>query len=252
MSEKIALVVLSYNGLKVSQKFYEHLSKNTDLDRLQVIWIDNGSTDNTQNWLGDLVDSNSNFTCFLNTKNEGVIGGRNMGFDVFMKGKTEKSGEVDEIWACNYLMFLDNDQYVQEGWLDQHLAALGENSMVGVESWQMNKTFIPVRRNDKPSDWYNYVGCGGMLIKRSAVMTIGKFDPVFNPSYYEDPDYCFRAAELGLKVGWNYEHRIVHHPHQTLGVSPDRNQRFINSLNAFRKKWGGKEPPHFIQAKLNS
>jgi GT2 family glycosyltransferase len=249
MSDRVALVVLSHNGLPVSQKFMRQLKDHTDPEKLQLIWIDNGSTDGTTEWLAGVDDFHA--ARFFCPENKGVIGGRNMGFEVFFKGGHPQAGDVEGVLDCPYLLFLDNDQYVKEGWLEQHFSVLNSGyDLIGVEAWQLSSNFLPVKRVTQEGTWFNYVGCGGMLIRRAAAEKIGSFDDIFNPSYYEDPDYCFRAAELKLKVGWNANSRIIHVPHQTLGVASDRSARFVKSLNAFRQKYKGKTSPRFVQTKL--
>lgn len=250
MADRVAIVVLSHNGLPVSVKFLNSLQKHTDPQKYQLVWIDNGSTDGTVKWLTDQTedaDRKFDLHCIFSPSNLGVIGGRNFGFDLFFGSMKDTVDLTD----CNYLLFLDNDQFVREGWLEQHMAVLNSGyDLVGVEAWQMNKSFLPTARIESLMHWYAYVGCGGMLIRREAAEKLGSFDKVFNPSYFEDPDYCFRAAKENLKVGWNFANRITHLPHQTLGNAPDKAQRFVNSLQAFRAKWYGTEPPHFMQTKL--
>ena len=57
MGDKAAIVVLSHNGLKVSQKFVKHLEANTDPDKFTLVWIDNGSTDGTTAYLDTAIKS---------------------------------------------------------------------------------------------------------------------------------------------------------------------------------------------------
>lgn len=78
---------------------------------------------------------------------------------------------------------------------------------------------------------------------REVFESVGKFDPIFNPSYFEDPDYNFRVLDNGFKIGWNIKSRIIHMPHQTLGHAHDKQQRFIRSMQNFQKKWGKRLPP---------
>lgn len=250
--DRIAIVVLSYNGMAVSKKFLDSIKKHTDPKKYQLVWIDNGSTDGTVDMLNQIMnDEKRNFDmhCVFSPVNTGVIGGRNMGFDLF-NGVAKDTVNLSD---CNFLMFIDNDQFVREGWLEQHLEVINSGyDLIGVEAWQLNDSFLPTSKIEKLSHWFSYVGCGGMVIRRSTVEKLGKFDEVFNPSYYEDPDYCFRAVREGLKVGWNFAARITHLPHQTLGNAPDKSQRFIKSYQAFRAKWHGQKPPRLLQEKLTA
>lgn len=228
---KVFLVVLSHNSLDTTKKFLDLLYKYTDPNLFHLYFIDNGSSDETPKFLQDF--RKENMSILLSESNTGVIGGRNLGFDSFMNHT-----EYDT------LMFLDNDQYVREGWFEQHMDVLNTGyDMIGVEAWRLSPTFIPLRKLTSLNDTFNYVGCGGMLVRREVVDKIGSYDMQFNPSYYEDPDYNKRAHDAGFKIGWNIKSKIIHFPHQTLGKAADRSQRFMNSLQKFRNKWKGQSMP---------
>lgn len=181
-SAPVALCVLSCNGIDTSKEFLTHLVNQTDDEDYDLIWIDNGSKDGTKKLLTEHWDSHSNATIIFNKENSGVIGGRNIGFEEFLNGNCDSE----------YLMFLDNDQFVRRDWLQQHRNVIDHGyDLIGVESWQMSKRFMPNQKNYRLTDWFSYVGCGGMMIRREAVENIGMFDEQFNPCYFEDPDYCY-------------------------------------------------------------
>lgn len=249
--DKIALVVLSYNGKTTNEKFLFDLDLNTDPSKFSLVWIDNGSTDGTATMLMSLVQSPNrkyDMSLIANPDNLGVIGGRNLGFKAFF-GETP---EID-LSDCNYLVFLDNDQFVKPQWLEQHLSFLKSGyDVAGMEAWQMNQRFTPTLRVTAPDQWFSFLSGCGFSVSRKAAERIGSFDMRFNPAYFEDPDYCFRAVDLGLRLGWNYRAMVKHQPHQTLGSRADRMQILMKSLRAFADKWKGREVPRLIQTNIPS
>ncbi len=162
-------------------------------------------------------------------KNLGVINGRNKAFDIYNSIENKP----------DYLCFLDNDQYVQAGWLDQHYSVLNQTNshIVGVEAWLQNDRFFPIKQCKNPREPWSYIGCGGMLMHKSVTDKIGLFDSQFNPCYFEDPDFCFMAIKSGFRLSWNYKAKIIHIPHQTLGKNPNRMKNFRESLRKFQMKW---------------
>jgi O-antigen biosynthesis protein len=237
----VAIVVLSYNALDITKRFVDYLFSHTKVEQFRVLFIDNGSSDSTPEFLIELSGEKPNVSVNLQPTNTGVIGGRNIGFDWFVS-------EVDD---CDLLLFLDNDQFVQEGWLEHHLSVLDSGyDMVGVEAWQMNIRFAPIKHITDISDWFTYVGCGGMMMWRHVVDVLGGFDERFNPSYFEDPDYNFRSLDAGFSIGWNVNAKIVHMPHQTLGNAPDKQQRFLRSYQQFQAKWRGRNAQRLKQSVL--
>jgi len=221
-----AIIVLSYNGLEVTKKFLKHLYANTD--NFVLLMIDNGSTDGSVEYLSDFCNK-YNAVFIANDKNLGVIDGRNQGYKIY--------SSLPDRPSC--FCFLDNDQFVNSGWLDHHYDVMNQSEadLVGVEAWLMNSSFRPVKQCKNTRDPWTYVGCGGMLIKEIVAETIGMFDPQFNPCYFEDPDYCFRAIDAGFNIAWNSKAKLIHLPHQTLGKNSNRMKHFQISHAKFLDKW---------------
>jgi len=233
---RVFLSVLTYNGLAVTQKFVKKFYKNTDSSLAVLAITDNGSTDGTGEFLDDLHAEHDNVLVTKNDENKGVIGGRNQGFDLFLDSDSE------------LLCFLDNDQFVREGWLEQHIAVLESGyGLVSVEAWEMSESFMPRRKNVSLKQTFTYVGCGGMLIRREVVEKVGKFDEQFNPSWFEDPDYNIRTKDAGFQIGWNICARIDHLPHQTLGKSPNKREIFLRSYSRFKEKYKKRRLPRLKQ-----
>jgi GT2 family glycosyltransferase len=232
MNNQTAIIVLTHNNLDVTKKFLDLLFQYTD--NFYPIIIDNGSTDGTVDFLDkkEYISKNIDMTLVYNQDNLGVIGGRNQGYSL--------SKSIQDI---DYICFLDNDQFVKKGWLDQYYSFIdkGNYDIVGCDAWLMNRDFKPIYNCKKSSDPFSYVGCGGMFLKKDVAFNLEIngciFDEIFNPAYFEDPDLNFRARLKNYKIGWNYEAKIIHFPHQTLGKSPERMRLFLNSYSSFLSKW---------------
>lgn len=235
-----AIVVLSHNGLDINKRFIHSLYKHTE--NFHLIIIDNASSDGSLEYFKEIVSEKSNIVLQSNRKNLGVIGGRNQGYEIYsqMVNKPE------------YLVFLDNDQFCQKNWLFLHHQVMeeGKYDVVGVEAWLLNSAFWPVKNCRKPGEPFSYVGCGGMMIKSKVLDAVGIFDERFNPCYFEDPDFCFRARKSGFRIGWNYKPRLLHVPHQTLGKNSKRRFFLQQSHQRFKEKWKGVKMPHMFQVKL--
>jgi GT2 family glycosyltransferase len=106
----------------------------------------------------------------------------------------------------------------------------------------MNKNLLPKIKVAKYGDRFTYVGCGGMYIKKEVVESVGLFDEIFNPCYFEDPDYNFRCVQKGFKIDWIPNLPLIHKAHSTLGKRNDKRIKFRSSWELFNKKWSGKIP----------
>jgi len=223
----IAILVLTYNRLEVTKKFLNLLYLNTSIP-FHLFILDNGSSDGTPEYLrNELFGSKDNLQIFLEKNNLGIVKGRNKLITEAMK--------IDEI---DKVLILDNDQYVNKNWINNHLSFLNLGyDLVGIEGWQMRSDFYPFKKNKNQSDFFSYTGCGGMLIKREVIDKIGLFDERFF-QFFEDPDFNFRAFEYGFKIGWNYNPIITHLPHKLL--NKENRKHFFESWEKFKKKWSGR------------
>jgi hypothetical protein len=180
-------------------------------------------------YLKTISDKQKNITLFLSPENLGCVNGRNYAYSL--------SADTD------YVCFIDDDQFVSNGWVESYLSHIERGyDIVGFEGWRMRDDFFPNKKVLKNED-YNYVGCGGMFLKRKVIDDIGLFDPQFNPLYFEDPDFCWKADKAGYKICWNEEEKIFHKPHRLL--NPERRVYFNKSWHLFQKKWKNHKMPIF-------
>jgi GT2 family glycosyltransferase len=64
--------------------------------------------------------------------------------------------------------------------------------------------------------------CGGaMAFRREEFVSLGGFDPLFAPFYWEDVDLSYRARKRGRRVLWVGEARVDHDHGRTIGTRFD-------------------------------
>lgn len=243
---RTSIVVLAHNSIDMSKKFLEALYSNTN--NFYLILIDNASNDGSVEYFLSFYENHKdNMTFVKNEINNGVIGGRNQGYELYKKMAKDVAGD--------FLVFLDNDQICQKGWLESHHFFMqeGKYDIIGVEAWLLNSSFWPIRNCKKPGEPFTYVGCGGMMMKREVPEKIGMFDEIFSPCYFEDPDFCIRAIKNGFNIGWNYFAKILHIPHQTLGKINSQKRNFFlkKSHDNFKKKWHNTKLRSLYQTKID-
>jgi len=141
-----------------------------------------------------------------------------------------------------FVLFLNNDTLVQEGFLDAMVAAY--ESGVGIVGPQVlypsgllqeaggrirvDCSPALIGHGASPEDPrfgyrrdVEYISGACLLIERALFDELGGFDPLFYPAYYEDVDLCFRVRERGLRVVYEPTARIVHFMSETMSsLSP--------------------------------
>jgi GT2 family glycosyltransferase len=242
----IAIILLTYNGLKYTKKCIKNLIDYTD--NFNLIIVDNNSTDGTVEYLKSISDQHSNITLELLDKNIGVIKGRNLGYRISIESNT----------GIQYVMFIDNDQFVSESWQDVYLNIMREGfDIVGSEAWKMDRrTMFPKCRCTSLGEEFSYVGAGGMMIKHDVIKNIGMFDERFSPMYFEDPSFCFDAFKEGYSIIWR-PFFIDHMQHNLLKKEGEdrRKEYFFNSHKKFVEKYINlylptfKNPPKSLRIK---
>jgi len=220
----IDVLLLTYNNLSSTQQCVNNLYKFTSNFKLFI--LDNGSQEDTIKYLKKINKQNNNIYINFQEKNHGIIKGRNKCFDF-----SRENSDSERI------IFLDNDQYVQENWLDSYLEKMKDFDILGIEAWTMREhDFYPMRKTRQSEKNFSYVGAGGMTLNAKLFEELGKFDEDYEFIYFEDPDLCFKAYQQGYKVGWNCSLVIEHHHIGSL-LSGKNKKYFIRNWKIFQNKW---------------
>lgn len=219
----VSVILLFYNRAEVSLQCLETLSEAAGDIPFEVIIIDNASTDQTSL----LLDRIKNARIVRNPENQGFGGGCNQAADL-------ASGR--------YLFFLNNDTQLIPNSLkvlvetleaEENIGAVGGRLIfpdgrlqeAGSIIWQ-DGTCVGYGRYDDPfMPEYSYKRdvdfCSGamLLTPRELFFSMGKFDPRYQPAYYEDADYCMQLWESGYRVVYQPFAVAVHHEYGSAGSS---------------------------------
>ena len=121
--------------------------------------------------------------------------------------------------------YLNPDGTLQEAgsvvWSDGTTSAVGD----GVDAAPMNFE----RKVD-------YISGGSLLINKEVWDELGGFDEVYYPAYFEDVDFCLRAANAGFEV-WYQPNSAVYHARSASTVEFFRNFLFDRAREIFVARW---------------
>jgi len=209
---KVAIIVLAFNGLKWIDECLQCLSK-TKYPNYKIIVVDNKSKDETVLH----IRKNYPFVDLLeNDKNYGTSEGNNKGIRYALKDK------------CDYVVLLNQDIKVMDGWLTELIKVAEEEENIGILSSiqydYKGEGIDPIMKEllvgtDYYKDLknnalkkvydYRYIIGASMLIKKELIEKIGLFDPAYFV-YVDDPDYCRRAIYRGFRVGIATNSFVLH------------------------------------------
>jgi len=253
--DKVAVVVLNWNQAQLTIECLRSVLKSR-LDNkmsLEVVVVDNGSTDKDINLL---TDSRINeFTLIKNKENLGFTGGNNVGIKYALKNKAD------------YVFILNNDTVVKDDCILELGKAFSRNENMGIVAPKIY--YAPgfefhqdrYRKSDLGKviwsaggkiDWNNILGqhigvdevdkgqfnimkqvdfvsgCA-MMVKKEVFEKIGLLDDRYF-LYLEDLDFCHRVAKLGFKILFNPE-AIIYHKNAGSSGSGSKLQEYYITRN---------------------
>ncbi len=240
-----SIVILTHNQLPFTRHCIDSIRLLTD-EPYEVVFVDNGSTDGTVEYLKALATSDERVTVILNIDNRGFPAGCNQGI------RASRGEQV---------LLLNNDTVVTTGWLARMLRALHSEPAVGLVgpcsnrvsgeqqigvsysegdlggldgfAWQWGKAHD---RLSEPTD--RLVGfC--LLIKKSVIDAVGLLDEGFGLGNFEDDDYCRRAMAAGFKIVIARDAFVHHVGGATFrGSGVDYTALMQHNAERFHSKWG--------------
>ena len=227
MMKEIIISILTYNNLNYTKKCLESLFKTPKYPNYKVVVSDNGSTDETVEFLKQHKDIE-----FINNK-------KNLGF-------SKAHNQILKMYPNNDIVLLNNDLELPFGWLPT-IAHCVEKRQLGAASPAIKvsngldvgavlnkqaKGRSLINENTKP-DW---ITGSCLYITRDTINKVGYLDENFG-FYYEDVDYCFRMRKEGIRFECIRDVVIIHY-NSVSSTSQQKKIMMENSRRYFAKKWG--------------
>lgn len=236
----VSIVMLSWNAPQFTKLALESIRRHTQ-GEYEIIIVDNGSRSDTVEWLRTLED----VRVIYNPSNRGYAGGNN-------QAMAAARGE--------YVVLLNNDVVVTEGWLDGLLAAFDRVPALGVSAPRSNKIagdqitldseyetleamqeYACERRRRFAGEGYMTDRAIGLClcIDRRVIEEIGGIDERFGVGNFEDDDFCIRVRAAGYRIYVCDDVFIHHFGSQTFAANKvDWTSTMRENWRTFAKKWG--------------
>lgn len=190
MAEKVAVVVLNWNGIKHLEYCIPSLLK-TDYPSYKIIVVDNASSDGS---VGFLKKKYPDVTVIQNKENLAWAGGNNVGIRYAIKN------------GFTYVALVNNDIEVDSRWLKEAVGVAKADKRIGGVGF---KVYGEVRKGDykaysadvkakkpvKVTDTDNIIGCA-LFLKTSVFENLGLFDETYF-IYCEETDFQARMTKAG-------------------------------------------------------
>ncbi len=209
----VSVVMVTYGGKQWVLPAVEALVANTDAP-FELIVVDNASTDGVQ----DVLRTIDGARLFFNERNVGFGPGAN-------QGVLHATGR--------FVCMLNSDAFVEPGWLPPLVEVLESDPRAGAavpcllhldgalqEAAGVVGSDGSTRAlgdGDDPTElqyrfrrYADYGSAACLLMRRSAFLRIGGFDPAYPLGYCEDVDLCFALREVGLRTVYEPRSKVRH------------------------------------------
>jgi GT2 family glycosyltransferase len=207
----VSIIIINYNGKSYLEKCLESIKK-IKYDNLEIIVVDNNSTDGTMEFLVQ------NYPSIITLKLD-----KNYGF-------AKPNNVAAKIAKGDFLLFLNNDTEVTPNFLTELVQVLVGNDQIGIcqslllkpngeidSSGDFIDTIGVVYNSKKPIDKIREISSArgaSMIIRKELFLDLGGFDEQFFVSF-EDVDLGWRTWIKGYKVVINPKSVVYHHGGKT-------------------------------------
>jgi len=223
VSPEVTSIVLNLNRISLTATCLRSLWAKTTGRRYEIIVVDNGSDPDEFHLLERIY---GDFRLVRLPINRFFGEGNNIGVQA-SRGK--------------YLVFLNNDAFVTENWLEPLIDALEREPQAGGAGPKflypegrvqeagafVRSDGVVIQRGKRhelaASDLnhttiVDYCSAACFATTRELFDRVGGFDGNFEPAYYEDTDLCFKIASLGRFIYYCH-HSVVHHVENATAAS---------------------------------
>ena len=251
---KIAAIIPVYNRLEITKiglfnffSAYDNYLENNDFINLQVIIVDDDSTDGTSEWIRNnyseiiIIKGNGNLW-WSGSINIGIKYCENLDYQYIMlwnddvRPKENFFIELEELLknTSYHNTILASKVIIDDGSNTIFHAGCLFNSKTG-EKTLLRAGQIDDSRFDeiREIDW-----CGGMgvLIPKSTFEKIGYFDNINFPQYHADADFMLRAKKNGIPIVI-FPRLIVYNNIKTTGLNNKNISTAIKALTSLRSNF---------------
>ena len=246
-SIEASIIVPVWNKLDFTRRCVARIRETTPDHLYELVFVDNGSTDGTAEFLAGSGGLDGNVTVITNATNLGFVEASNQGARV-AKGR--------------FLIFLNNDTEPQPGWMeallemaiaDPGIGAIGSKLVYpdgrlqeaggmifqDASGWNFGRFDDPSKAEFNKACEVDYCSGAALLVRREAFERLGGFDRRYTPAYYEDTDLCFGIRSLGLRVMYCPGSTVAHFEGTTAGTDPGSGFKRFQAVNRekFAVKW---------------
>jgi GT2 family glycosyltransferase len=250
-SPKVSILILTYNNLLINQLCLRSIYCNTTYPNFEVVVVDNASADGSPVWLKTFAQTHPNLKLVLNTENLGFAGGNN---------------QAARLATGEYLIFLNNDTVVPDGWVERLLAHMRSDPKVGMVGPVTNSTGNEARiliSYHSPEQMQVFAATRArnllgrafdirmlaffcVMARADQYAALGGLDERFKVGMFEDDDLAVRYQQQGFRILCAEDVFIHHFQGASFNKlkSKEYQDIFEENRKKYEEKWGRPWEPY--------
>lgn len=178
MKPKITIIIPVYNAEKYLHRCFKSILDN-NYENIEIITVNDGSKDNSQMIINEYKEKYPNIFFPIEQENQGIGMARN---NALSKAKGD------------YIMFIDNDDYIDKDYINTHVKELENNDydiiLSGYKRVSDEKVLFSVHLEDYP--WSRYI-------------SIAPWGKLYKKSFLEKNDIKFLKTPIGEDIYFNLQ-----------------------------------------------
>lgn len=247
----VSIVIVTYNNIQLTKACLKSVFACAGEEAIEIIVVDNASSDNTPEFLTKWVTEGSGRHIILNDDNRGFSAANNQGL-------AKASGD--------YLVLLNNDTEVTPGWLRSLINHLLRDDQIGMIGPVTNnigneaKIKLPNKNHDHMlalAKDYTRKHMGEIfpiktlaffcvMMRREVYESVGDLDEAYGLGFFEDDDYCRRVEGSGWALVCAEDVFVYHHLSASFDKLGDaRRALFDRNRQLYESKWGQWQPHRY-------
>ena len=267
----VSIVIPTWNGRRLLEEFLPSVVEaaahyaSTSGASIEIVIVDDGSTDETLGWLADQsAESPVPLRVVRHEQNQGFAAACNTGIReakyplVFLLNNdvdvlpnaieplVARFGTAEVRPFAVHCRVLDFATDREEG--------TGKVGGFARGFLRVHRSFITEPRNPGTSEPRNhhdpyfsiFASGGSAMFDRTAFLSLGGLDPLFAPFYMEDVDLSYRAWKRGLTVEYEPRSTVKHRFSSTIGPAAGRTVPRVAQRNRLIFHWVHLHDPRFL------
>ncbi len=242
-SPTVSVIVPAHGKVDLTLRCLSSLGTAATAVPFEVIVVDDGSSPPLEADLGRVPGLN----LVRNQERSGFVAAAN-------RGARAASGD--------FLLFLNNDTVVTDGWLDALWRRIESSTNIGIVGARLvfpdgtvqeaggivwadgsasnyGRGFHPEDPRIGYAREVDYCSGACLLVRRSLFEECDAFDRLYAPGYYEDVDLSFAARVRGARTWYEPAATVYHEEGGTAGTDPAHGMKRSQEVNRdkFRERW---------------